>query len=163
MTDTTRPATRGPATSAATGTAQAATATPGAIAPGTPAPERHVFEYALLRVVPRVERGELINAGVLVYCRARSFVAARTHLDEARLSCLDPGADLDAVRAALRAVEGVCRGGPHAGRAAEDAPGRRFRWLTAPRSTVVQPGPVHTGLTADPEAEVERLLDLLVR
>ncbi|WP_228981542.1 DUF3037 domain-containing protein [Streptomyces sp. DH12] len=124
---------------------------------------RDVFEYALLRVVPRVERGECFNAGVVVYCRARSFVAARTHLDEARLAALDPRADVAGVRAALRAVEGVCRGGDDAGQAARDDAGRRFRWLVAPRSTVVQPGPVHTGLTADPEAEVERLLDLLVR
>ncbi|MGW5778029.1 DUF3037 domain-containing protein [Streptomyces sp. NPDC003863] len=125
--------------------------------------DRDVFEYALLRVVPRVERGEFFNAGVVVYCRARSFVAARTHLDEAKLTVLDPTADVTGVRAALRAVEGVCLGGDAAGQAARDEPGRRFRWLIAPRSTVVQPGPVHTGLTTDPEAEVERLLDLLVR
>jgi hypothetical protein len=124
---------------------------------------RDVFEYALLRVVPRVERGECFNAGVVVYCRAKSFVAARTHLDEVKLGALDPGADVTGVRAALHAVEGVCRGGEDAGQAARDDPGRRFRWLVAPRSTVVQPGPVHTGLTADPEAEVERLLTLLVR
>jgi len=124
---------------------------------------RDVFEYALLRVVPRVERGECINAGVLVYCRAKSFVAARTYLDERRLLALDPGADVPGVHAALRAVEGVCAGGAAAGQAAHDDPGRRFRWLIAPRSTVVQPGPVHTGLTADPAAEAERLLDLLVR
>jgi Protein of unknown function (DUF3037) len=124
---------------------------------------RDVFEYALVRVVPRVERGERINAGVLLYCRARSFVAARIHLDEARLRCLDPHADVAAVRAALSAVEGVCAGGDRAGQAAGDDPGRRFRWLTAPRSTVVQPGPVHTGLTADPRADADRLLDLLVR
>lgn len=125
--------------------------------------DRHVFEYALLRVVPRIERGECVNAGVLVYCRPKSFVAARTHLDEARLLALDPSADLSGVRAALRAVEGVCAGGDAAGQAARDDAGRRFRWLIAPRSTIVQPGPVHTGLTADPAAEVERLLDLLVR
>ncbi|MEV7376062.1 DUF3037 domain-containing protein [Streptomyces sp. NPDC090301] len=125
--------------------------------------DRDVFEYALLRVVPRVERGECFNAGVVVYCRARSYVAARTHLDEAKLSVLDPAADVTGVRAALRAVEGVCLGGDAAGQAAGDDAGRRFRWLIAPRSTVVQPGPVHTGLTADPEAEVDRLLDLLVR
>ncbi|MFD8093306.1 DUF3037 domain-containing protein [Streptomyces malaysiensis] len=124
---------------------------------------RDVFEYAVLRVVPRVERGELINAGVLVYCRATSFVAARVHLDEDRLRALDPSADVAAVRAALHAVECVCGGGERAGQAAEEDAGRRFRWLVAPRSTVVQPGPVHTGLTADAEAEVERLLDLLVR
>jgi hypothetical protein len=124
---------------------------------------RHVFEYALLRVVPRVERGECINAGVLVYCRAKAFVTARTHLDEARLLALDPGADVPGVRAALRAAEGVCAGGAAAGQAARDDVGRRFRWLIAPRSTIVQPGPVHTGLTADPAAEADRLLDLLVR
>ncbi|WP_406264787.1 DUF3037 domain-containing protein [Streptomyces sp. NBC_00191] len=125
--------------------------------------ERDVFEYALLRVVPRVERGECFNAGVVVYCRAKSFVAARTYLDEGKLKALDPRADVTGVRAALRAVEGVCRGGEDAGQAARDDAGRRFRWLIAPRSTVVQPGPVHTGLTSDPQAEVERLLDLLVR
>ncbi|MEV6164515.1 DUF3037 domain-containing protein [Streptomyces sp. NPDC052052] len=125
--------------------------------------ERDVFEYALLRVVPRVQRDEFFNAGVVVYCRARSFVAARTHLDETKLKALDPSADTAGVRAALHAVEGVCRGGADAGPAARDDAGRRFRWLIAPRSTVVQPGPVHSGLTADPEAEVERLLDLLVR
>ncbi|WP_250404285.1 DUF3037 domain-containing protein [Streptomyces cellostaticus] len=125
--------------------------------------DRDVFEYALLRVVPRVERGECVNAGVVVYCRARAYVGARTHLDEARLLALDPGADVAGVRAALGAVARVCAGGEEAGQAARDDAGRRFRWLIAPRSTVVQPGPVHTGLTADPEVETERLLDLLVR
>ncbi|SFY44964.1 DUF3037 domain-containing protein [Streptomyces atratus] len=125
--------------------------------------ERDVFEYALLRVVPRVQRGEFFNAGVVVYCRARGFVAARTHLDETKLQVLDPTADVVGVRAALHAVEGVCRGGTDAGQAGGDDAGRRFRWLIAPRSTVVQPSPVHSGLTADPEAEVERLLELLVR
>ncbi|MEV5606073.1 DUF3037 domain-containing protein [Streptomyces sp. NPDC052299] len=124
---------------------------------------RDVFEYALLRVVPRVQRGECFNAGVVVYCRAKGFVAARTELDETKLKALDPGADVTGVRAALHAVEGICRGGTDAGQAAGDDAGRRFRWLIAPRSTVVQPGPVHSGLTTDPEAEVERLLDLLVR
>ncbi|MFI8206811.1 DUF3037 domain-containing protein [Streptomyces sp. NPDC085937] len=123
----------------------------------------HVYEYALLRVVPRIERGERVNAGVLVYCRPLSYVGARTHLDEARLRALDPAVDLPGVHAALRAVEGVCAGGDAAGQAARDDAGRRFRWLIAPRSTIVQPGPVHTGLTADPAVETERLLDLLVR
>ncbi|MGW0876796.1 DUF3037 domain-containing protein [Streptomyces sp. NPDC002740] len=125
--------------------------------------DRDVFEYALLRVVPRVERGECVNAGVLVYCRGRDYVGARTHLDEAKLLALDPDADVAGVRAALRAVEGVCAGGTSAGQAAHDDAGRRFRWLIAPRSTIVQPGPVHTGLTRDPAAETERLLELLVR
>ncbi|MFD5793917.1 DUF3037 domain-containing protein [Streptomyces diastatochromogenes] len=125
--------------------------------------DRDVFEYALLRVVPRVERGECINAGVVVYCRAQAYVGARTHLDEARLLALDPGADVAGVRAALGAIERHCAGGEEAGQAAGDDAGRRYRWLVAPRSTIVQPGPVHTGLTADPAAETERLLDLLVR
>ncbi|MCK7625185.1 DUF3037 domain-containing protein [Streptomyces sp. RS10V-4] len=124
---------------------------------------RDVFEYALLKVVPRVERGEMINAGVVVYCRARRFVEARTYLDEARLLALDPAVDVAGVRAALRAVEGICEGGASAGQAAGEDPGQRFRWLIAPRSTIVQPGPVHTGLTADPTVEAERLLELLVR
>ncbi|MGW0605005.1 DUF3037 domain-containing protein [Streptomyces sp. NPDC002644] len=117
----------------------------------------------MLRAVPRVERGECVNVGVLLYCRGERFVAARTHLDEARLLALDPHADTTAVRAALRAVEAVCAGGEAAGPAAEDDAGKRFRWLVAPRSTVLQPGPVHTGLTADPAAEADRLLELLVR
>ncbi|MFJ9086010.1 MULTISPECIES: DUF3037 domain-containing protein [unclassified Streptomyces] len=128
-----------------------------------PVTERHVFEYALLRVVPSIERGEQINAGVVVYCRAKSFVTALTHLDEKRLLALDPEADVTGVRAVLHAVERHCRGGDDAGQAAADDAGRRYRWLVAPRSTVVQPGPVHTGLTADPAAEAERLLGLLVR
>lgn len=127
------------------------------------APRRDVFEYALVRVVPRVERGEQFNAGVVLYCRAKSYVAARTHLDEAKLLALDPAADAAGIRAALGAVERICEGGEAAGQAERDDAGRRFRWLIAPRSTVLQPGPVHTGLTADPEAEVDRLLALLVK
>ncbi|MFF4033640.1 DUF3037 domain-containing protein [Streptomyces sviceus] len=125
--------------------------------------ERDVFEYALLRVVPRIERGECINAGVLVYCRAKAYVGVRTHLDEDRLRALDPAVDVAGVRAALSGIEAVCAGGETAGQAARDDAGRRFRWLVAPRSAVVQPGPVHTGLTLDPAAEPERLLGLLVR
>lgn len=119
------------------------------------------FEYAVLRVMPRVERGEAINAGVLVYCRDRDFLGARVDLDAGRLRALDPAADVDAVRAALDAAADTC-GADGTGPAAGEQIGRRFRWLTAPRSTVVQPGPVHTGLTADPAAELDRLLALLV-
>lgn len=100
---------------------------------------------------------------MVVYCRAKGFVAARTELDEVKLKALDPDADVTGVRAALHGVEGICRGGTEAGQAAGDDAGRRFRWLIAPRSTVIQSSPVHSGLTTDPAAEVERLLDLLVR
>ncbi len=120
------------------------------------------FEYAVLRVVPRVDRGESMNAGVLLYCQARSFLGARVHLDVARLRALDPSADPEAVEHALRTAAGVCAADADAGPAGEEDPGKRFRWLTAPRSTVVQPGPVHTGLTDDPDADLDRLLERLV-
>ena len=118
-----------------------------------------VFEYALVRVVPRVERGESVNAGVIVYSQAFRYLCARIELDEPRLLAVDPAADLDAVRAGLSAIEKACTEGPLAGRPL----GERFRWLTAPRSTIVQPGPVHSGLTADPSAELTHLFDTLVR
>ena len=120
------------------------------------------FEYAVLRVVPRVERGECINAGVVLYCQAERFLDARVHLDAARLKALDPGADLEAVRAHLEALRSVCAGGPEAGAVGSLPLGERFGWLVAPRSTVVQPSPVHTGLTDDAEAELERLLNKMV-
>jgi len=118
-----------------------------------------VFEYALVRVVPRVERGEAINAGVIVYSHAYRYLCTRIELDEARLLAIDPEVDLDAVRAALSAFEKACTEGPLAGRPL----GERFRWLTAPRSTIVQPGPVHSGLTTDPDGELSRLFVSLVR
>jgi hypothetical protein len=120
------------------------------------------FEYAVLRVVPRVERGECINAGVVLYSQAEKFLGARVHLDSGRLKALDPDANLEAVRAHLEAVRSVCAGGPEAGAVGRLPPGERFGWLVAPRSTVVQPSPVHTGLTDDPEAELERLLRSMV-
>jgi hypothetical protein len=123
---------------------------------------RETFEYAVLRVVPRVERGESLNAGVLVYCRQRDYLGSRVHLDVDRLRALDPHADPAAITAALQASADVCSAAIGVGAAGREALGSRFRWLTAPRSTVVQPGPVHTGLTADPDAEADRLLRLLV-
>ncbi len=117
--------------------------------------DRFLFEYAVLRVVPRIERGESMNAGVLVYCRARDFLGARVALDRGRLAALDPVADPEQVTRALEAAADCSlRDG--------DDIGKRFRWLTAPRSTVVQPGPIHTGLTTDPDLETQRLFDLLV-
>lgn len=120
---------------------------------------RRPFEYVVLRIVPRVDRGESINAGVVVYCHAADYLGCVTHLDRGRLAALDTSADPDVIERALAAVSDVCTG---TGPAADDDIGRRFRWLTAPRSTVVQPGPVHTGLTADPAAELDRLLQVLV-
>jgi len=128
-------------------------------APSQPQP----FEYAVLRVVPRVDRGEAMNAGVLVYCRPLDYLRAWVELDIGRLRALDPTADVAAIERALAAVVMVCEADPGAGQAGLQDIGRRFGWLTAPRSTVVQAGPVHTGLTSDPGAEAERLLAALVR
>lgn len=117
------------------------------------------FEYALIRVVPRVERGEAMNAGVILYSQRPSFLGSQIFLNEARLLALDPQVDLAAVARGLSAVEADCQ----RARAAGESPGARFRWLTATRSTMIQPGPVHAGLTADPAAELGRLFDELVR
>jgi hypothetical protein len=120
---------------------------------------REVFEYALIRVVPRIERGEAINVGVILYSQGHSYLCCRSHLDEQRLRVLDPAVDLAAARSALSAFERACTQGP----LAAEPLGARFRWLTAPRSTIVQPGPVHSGLTEDPEAELQHLFDTAVR
>ncbi|MGY2874617.1 hypothetical protein ACVW00_001807 [Marmoricola sp. URHA0025 HA25] len=121
------------------------------------------YQYVVLRCVPRVDREEFVNVGVVVYCQQAEFLAAACHVDDARLRGLAPGIDLDAVRHALAFVEGVCRGDAALGDAAAGDLGTRFGFLKAPRSTVVQPGPVHGGLTDDPARELERLLDVLVR
>ena len=123
---------------------------------------RQPFEYAVLRAIPRADRGEFVNVGVMLYCQARDFLAALTHVDADRLRALDAAVDIPAIEAALGAIEAACAGDPSVGPAAQGSPGERFRWLAAPRSTVVQPGPVHTGLTADPARELEHLLVCLV-
>jgi Protein of unknown function (DUF3037) len=120
------------------------------------------FSYAVYRVVPRVERGERINVGVVVFCRPRGYLAARTGLDEARLAALWPGLDPAEVRAHLAAIERVAAGEAGAGPIAGlDATGR-FHWLVSPSSTIIQPSAVHTGLCADPAGELDRLFEALV-
>jgi hypothetical protein len=121
-----------------------------------------LFEYALLRVVPRVERGEFINAGVVLYCQDAKFLDARVHLDTERLRALDPNLDPETVRAHLEVARLVCEGGPEAGAVGLLPPVQRFGWLVAPRSTVVQPSPVHTGFADDPEEAIEHLLQVMV-
>ncbi len=120
------------------------------------------FEYALLRVVPRPERGEFVNAGVVLYCPALRFLGARVHLDLERLRALDPKLNPEAVLAHLEAVRTVCTGGQGAGPIGLLPPGERFGWLVAPRSTVVQPSPVHTGLADDPERALEHFVRVMV-
>ncbi|MGC2639645.1 MAG: DUF3037 domain-containing protein [Acidobacteriaceae bacterium] len=115
------------------------------------------FDYAILRVVPRVERQEFINAAVVVYCPEKKYLAARVHLDVARLKALHPDADLDLVREHLAAVERICSGDEAAGPIARLPLGERFHWLTAPRSTIIQPSPVHTGVCDGTNDLLDRL------
>ena len=122
------------------------------------------FAYAAIRLVPRVEREEFVNVGVVLYCQMFDYLGAGTHVDPARIKALHPDLDVDAVRDALAAWTRVCGGDAAGGPAARETRlGERFRWLTAPRSTIIQPGPVHMGMTDDPEAELERLVEALVR
>jgi hypothetical protein len=123
---------------------------------------RAPFQYAAIRVVPRVERGELVNAGVVLFCRPRQFLGARTHLDERLLAALSPKCDPAEVRPHLENIERIANGDPAGGPIAALPASERFHWLVAPSSTIVQPGPVHTGLTDDPQGELERLFSQLV-
>jgi hypothetical protein len=125
-------------------------------------PAREDFQYAILRVIPRVERGEVLNAGVVLFSRRHGFLAALTGLDVAALEALSPGCDPAEVRAHLQALERVAAGDPAGGPIAALEPSERFHWLTAPSSTIVQASPVHTGLTDDPAAELDRLFAQLV-
>src|ERR1700741_2815501 len=110
------------------------------------------YDYAVIRVVPRVEREEFVNAGVIVSCHEREFLEARIELDERRLRALDPNVDLAMVRAHLETIPVICAGGEDSGPIGKLSPRERFRWLTAPRSTVIQVSPAHTGRSADPAA-----------
>jgi hypothetical protein len=126
-------------------------------------PAEYTYDYAIIRVVPRVERGEMINAGVVLSCPHASYLEAGIELDEARLLALDPTLDLEAIRAHLATIPVICRGGPDAGPIGALPQRNRFHWLVSPRSTIIQMSPVHTGRTPDPAAALQRLLDTMVR
>jgi hypothetical protein len=115
------------------------------------------FDYAILRVVPRVEREEFINAGVVAFCLEKRYLAARIHLNETRLRALWPNADVDQAREHLEAVRRICEGDPAAGPIARLAQRERFHWITSPRSTIIQPSPVHTGVCDEADALLDRL------
>jgi hypothetical protein len=125
-------------------------------------PAGEPFAYALLRVVPDVERGECLNVGVVLFCRRAGFLEARTAVDEARLHALSPSVDAAAVAGHLRMLERIAAGDPAGGPVAGQEPSERFHWLVAPASTIVQPSDVHTGLTEDAEATLGRLMARLV-
>ncbi len=122
----------------------------------------HTYEWAVFRVVPRVERGELVNVGVVVYCRALDYLGTWISPDLARAVAIAPDLDVEAVRQHLEAIAAVCAGAPESGGSGRRTPGDRFRWLVAPRSTVVQTSPVHTGITDDPAAELLDLASVMV-
>ncbi len=120
------------------------------------------FQYVVLRCVPRVDREEFLNVGVVLHCQQADFLEARCCVDAERLTAFAPDLDLDAVKSALATVEAVCRGDESAGAAGRTPLGTRFGFVSAPRSTVVQPGPIHGGLTTDPAGQLDHLLDRLV-
>jgi hypothetical protein len=120
----------------------------------------HVYEYALVRAVPRQERGEFMNVGAIVYCAPLRFLRCAVEVDADRLRALDPALDVEVLRDALRSLCEACEG---TGPMSRSSVGQRFRWLVAPRSTILQTSPAHTGLTEDPEAELTRLMASRVR
>ena len=139
-----------------------AVAPPDAVEPPD-AVARSPFEYAIVRIVPRVERGEAFNAAIVLMSRARRFLGARAALDEGLLAAMWPDCDPEIVRDHLAAIVGIAEGDPAAGPIAVLSAPERFHWLVSPSSTIIQPSPVHTGLTADPAATLEHLFRTLVR
>ena len=127
-----------------------------------PARDKYRYDYAVIRVVPKVDREEFINAGVIVSCPDLSFLEARIKLDESRLLALDPNIDLDLVRNHLESIPTICRGGEEAGSIGQLPQRQRFHWLVAPRSTIIQTSPVHTGRCNDPATALERLVATMV-
>ncbi len=124
--------------------------------------ERDSYDYAIVRVVPRVEREEFMNVGVIVSCPLRDFLEARFELDEKRLLALDPTLDLETIRAHTNSIRMICAGGVEAGPLARLSQRERFHWLVAPRSTIIQTSPVHTGKCDDPTQLIQHLLKKMV-
>jgi hypothetical protein len=121
------------------------------------------YDYAVIRVVPRVDREEFLNVGVIISCPSKDFLEARIELDEARLLAFDPTLDIEAIRNTLASIPRICAGGPDAGPIGQLSQRERFHWLVAPRSTIIQTSRAHTGRCTDPDPIAERLLDRMVR
>ena len=126
-------------------------------------PKRHVFDYALVRVVPRVERGEFVNAGVILFCSTAGYLQSRIELDRVRLQALAPSIDVAAVESYLEIIPKICAGGGDAGSIGELPQRARFHWLVAPRSTIIQTSPVHSGVHEDLDAALTGLFEKLVK
>lgn len=128
--------------------------------------DHYTYEYAIIRVVPRVEREEFVNAGVILWCASHKLIDARIELDEGRLRAIDPTLDdgsIQSIRAHLASISAICQGGEEAGPIGRLSESERFHWLVAPRSTIIQTSPVHTGRCDNPAGVLERLLDTMVR
>jgi len=125
-------------------------------------PASSLYDYALVRLVPCVEREEFINVGVILFCSTRRFLGALVHLDEQRALALDPGLDLQAVRQHLDAIPMICAGGKEAGYVGQLSQSERFHWLVSPRSTIIQTSPVHSGVSDDPESTLQHLFKTVV-
>jgi hypothetical protein len=126
-------------------------------------PDLHLYDYAVVRVVPRVERGEFVNAGIILYCGAANVLDARIELDTDRVLALEPTLDVDAINVALATIPAICAGGASAGTIGLLSPRERFDWLVAERSTTIQTSPVHSGRCSNPDAALEHLLARMVR
>jgi hypothetical protein len=125
--------------------------------------DQFTYDYAIIRIVPKVEREEFINVGVIVSCPAKAFLESRIELNEERLAALDPYIDLEFLRTNLATIPAICQGGDAAGTIGGLSQRERFYWLTAARSTIIQTSPIHTGLCKDPADALERLLVQTVR
>ena len=121
------------------------------------------YDYAIIRVVPKVEREEFVNVGVILSCPAKGFLEARVELDEQRLKSLDKTLDIESIQSHLASMTAICAGGEAAGPIGRLSQRERFHWLTAPRSTIIQTSAVHTGHTTDPALVLEHVLDSAVR
>jgi hypothetical protein len=126
-------------------------------------PELSPFDYAVVRVVPRVERGEFINAGVIVSCPSQNYLKARVELDVERLAAIDPGFDRETIERHLAAIQHICEGGAQSGPIGLLPQRARFHWLVAPRSTIIQTSPTHTGFCEDGDRVLEHLFETMVR
>ncbi|MCF7804053.1 MAG: DUF3037 domain-containing protein [Candidatus Marinimicrobia bacterium] len=125
-------------------------------------PDKHPYNYAVIRVVPHVEREEFVNAGVILFCKAKRFLRAKICADYRRIKALAPSLDEKEVREQLELIPRICAGGDSAGSIGRESQSERFHWLTAPRSTIIQTSPVHAGLCSNPETELNDLFDQLV-
>jgi len=125
--------------------------------------DHYIYDYAVIRVVPKVEREEFINAGIILFCPEKEFLEARFDLDEQKLSALAPGSDLALIKTHLSVIPVICRGGYEAGDLSKLSQRERFHWLTSPRSTIIQTSPVHNGYCSNPEEELNHLVKVMVK